>query len=105
MEDYRDEGFLPEAMRNYLALLGWSPGGDREIISLEELLAEFRLEDVKSAGAVFDERKLQAVNAEYLRALPTDELVERAQSWLLGRWRPWPPRCRSEPGPWPRCTR
>ncbi len=88
MEDYRDEGFLPEAMRNYLALLGWSPGGDREIISLEELLAEFRLEDVKSAGAVFDERKLQAVNAEYLRALPTDELVERAQSWLLGRWRP-----------------
>jgi glutamyl-tRNA synthetase len=88
MEDYRDEGYLPEAMRNYLALLGWSPGGDREILNLDELLTEFRLEDVKSAGAIFDERKLQSVNAEYLRALPTDELVERAQTWLLGRWRP-----------------
>ena len=70
VEDYRDEGYLPEAMRNYLALLGWSPGGDREILPLDQLITEFRLEDVKSAGAVFDERKLQAVNAEYLRLLP-----------------------------------
>jgi glutamyl-tRNA synthetase len=88
VEDYRDEGYLPEAMRNYLALLGWSPRGDREILSLDELISEFRLEDVKSAGAIFDERKLQSVNAEYLRALPTQELVRRAQDWLQGRWEP-----------------
>jgi glutamyl-tRNA synthetase len=86
VEDYRDDGYLPEAMRNYLALLGWSPGGDREILTLDELISEFRLEDVKSAGAVFDERKLQAVNAEYLRALPTQEFVERAQDWIRARW-------------------
>ena len=84
VEDYRDEGYLPEAMRNYLALLGWSPGDNREILTLDELVAEFRLEDVKSAGAIFDERKLQSVNAEYLRALPTAELVERSQAWLRG---------------------
>jgi glutamyl-tRNA synthetase len=88
VEDYRDEGYLPEAMVNYLALLGWSPGGDREIVTVEEMISEFRLEDVKSAGAIFDERKLQSVNAEYLRALPVDELVERAQAWMLARWRP-----------------
>ncbi|HUE59434.1 MAG TPA: glutamate--tRNA ligase, partial [Acidimicrobiales bacterium] len=54
VEDYRDEGYLPEAMRNYLALLGWAPKDDREIITIEEMVAEFRLEDVKSAGAIFD---------------------------------------------------
>ena len=70
---------------------GWSPGGDREILTLDELIAEFRLEDVKSAGAIFDERKLQAVNAEYLRALPADEFVERAQAWLRARWEPLAP--------------
>ena len=88
VEDYRDEGYLPEALRNYLALLGWSPGDDREILTLDELVAEFRLEDVKSAGAIFDERKLQSVNAEYLRAFTVDELVDRSQAWLLTRWQP-----------------
>jgi glutamyl-tRNA synthetase len=86
LEDYRDAGYLPEAMRNYLALLGWAPGGDREILTLDEMIAEFRLEDVKSAGAIFDERKLQSMNADYLRALPTEELVQRSQDWLLARW-------------------
>jgi glutamyl-tRNA synthetase len=88
VEDFRDEGYLPEAFRNYLALLGWSPGEDREILTVEEMIAEFRLEDVKSAGAIFDERKLQAVNSEYLRALPPDELVRRSQEWLQQRWEP-----------------
>jgi glutamyl-tRNA synthetase len=91
VEDYRDEGYLSEALRNYLALLGWSPEGDREIISLDEMIAEFRLEDVKSAPAIFDERKLQAVNAEYLRALSRGELVDRAQAWMQSRWEPLAP--------------
>ena len=88
VEDYRDEGFLPEALRNYLALLGWSPGDNREILTLDQLIAEFRLEDVRSAGAIFDERKLLAMNAEYLRALPPLEFADRAQLWLRARWEP-----------------
>ena len=91
VEDYRDEGYLPEAMRNYLALLGWAPRDDREIIPVEEMIAEFRLEDVKSAGAIFDVRKLQHVNAEYLRAMPTSEMVERAAAWQRARWEPIAP--------------
>ena len=91
LEDYRDEGYLPEAMRNYLALLGWSPGDDRELLTLDELIAEFRLEDVKSAPAFFDERKLSAVNAEYLRRLPTEEFVARTLDWFRGTWEPIAP--------------
>ena len=94
VEDYRDEGYLPEAMRNYLVLLGWSPGDNREILTLDEMVAEFRLEDVKSAGAIFDERKLQSVNAEYLRALSAAELVDRSQAWLRSRWEPLAPQIR-----------
>ncbi len=88
LEQYRDEGFLPEAMANYLALLGWSPGDDREILTRDELVAEFRLDEVKSAPAFFDEKKLSAVNAEYIRALPEAEFVARAQAWLADRWAP-----------------
>jgi glutamyl-tRNA synthetase len=88
LEDYRDEGYLPEAMRNYLALLGWAPAGDREFLSLGELIDEFRLEDVKSAPAFFDEKKLQAVNATYIRALSPDQFVERSQDWIRERWAP-----------------
>jgi glutamyl-tRNA synthetase len=88
LEDYREDGYLPEAMVNYLALLGWSPKGDREILTREELVAEFRLEDVKSAPAFFDERKLADVNATHLRSLPTTAFVARSASWLYDRWAP-----------------
>ncbi|MDQ2726417.1 MAG: glutamate--tRNA ligase [Actinomycetota bacterium] len=91
VEDYRDEGFLPEAIVNYLALLGWAPSGDREILSMGELIDEFRLEDVKSAGAIFDVRKMTSINAEYLRALPVADLVSRAQRWVEQRWAPLAP--------------
>jgi glutamyl-tRNA synthetase len=86
VEDYRDEGYLPEAVVNYLALLGWSPKNDREMLSREELIAEFRLEDVKSAPAIFDLKKMLAVNAEYLRALSPEQFLEVSQAWLKGRW-------------------
>jgi len=88
LEDYRDDGYLPEAMANYLALLGWSPGGDREILAREEMVSEFRLDNVKSSPAFFDERKLADMNSIYLRALPTQELVERSEEWLRGHWAP-----------------
>jgi glutamyl-tRNA synthetase len=91
LEDYRDEGYLPEAMVSYLALLGWSPKDGRELLSREQLVAEFRLEDVKSAPAYFDERKLADVNATYLRSLTTDEFLDRARAWLESRWAPIAP--------------
>jgi glutamyl-tRNA synthetase len=91
LEDYRDEGYLPEAMVSYLAGLGWSAGDDREMLSREELVAEFRLEEVKSAPAFFDLKKLSSVNAAYLRSLSSEALVERATAWLETRWAPIAP--------------
>ena len=88
LEDYRDEGYLPEAMFNYLALLGWSPRNDREILSKQELIDEFRLENVKSSPAFFDQQKLASVNATYLRSLSPDAFVARAGEWLNDRWSP-----------------
>ncbi len=91
LEDYRDEGYLPEAMFNYLALLGWSPRDDREILSKKELVEEFRLENVKSSPAFFDQQKLASINATYIRAFSPDEFVARAGEWLTGRWAPIAP--------------
>ncbi|WP_433338996.1 glutamate--tRNA ligase [Spirillospora sp. CA-294931] len=69
LEDYRDEGYLAEAMRNYLMLLGWAPSDDREIVPWEVMVAEFRIEDVNTSPAFFDVKKLRAINGEYVRAL------------------------------------
>ena len=89
LEDYRDLGILPEAMRNYLVLLGWAPGGDREILTLEEMVAEFRLEDVNSSPAFFDERKLLHFNGEYIRALAAEDFTARSEPFLArGPWAP-----------------
>jgi glutamyl-tRNA synthetase len=75
---YKDEGFLPEAFRNYLALLGWSPpDATKEIMSDRELISLFSLEGISKSNAVFDRTKLEWMNAEYIRALPVDELSER----------------------------
>ena len=82
LESYRDEGFLPEAMRNYLALLGWAPKGDREIVPLQVLIDEFDFADVQRSSAFFDVKKLTAFNGEYIRALPLQEFVERAKPFL-----------------------
>ena len=84
LESYRDEGYLPDAMRNYLMLLGWAPSGDREIVPWSVIEEEFRLEEVNPSPAFFDEKKLKAFNGEYIRALPVDEFVEACQPWLLG---------------------
>jgi glutamyl-tRNA synthetase len=82
VEDYRDGGYLPEAMVNFLALLGWSPGEDREIVPVDEMIAAFRLEDVNNSPAFFDEKKLAYVNGEYVRMLPVSEFVERSAPFL-----------------------
>ncbi len=89
LEDYREQGILAEAMRNYLMLLGWAPGGDHEILPVEEMVARFRLEDVNSSPAYFDERKLLHFNGEYIRALSTDEFIGAAGRFLeRGPWAP-----------------
>jgi glutamyl-tRNA synthetase len=80
--EFKEQGYLPEAMRNYLALLGWAPREGDEIQPIESMIAQFRLEDVSRAPAFFDEQKLQHFNAHYIRELPVDEFVERARPWL-----------------------
>ena len=90
VEEYRERGYLAEAMRNYLALLGWAPAGDREVVPVEEMVAEFRLEDVKPSPAFFDVQKLDHVNAEYIRALPVATFVRESLPWLETD-PPWPP--------------
>ena len=90
VEEYRERGYLPEAIRNYLALLGWSPANDREIMPIEDMVAEFRIEDVKASPAFFDVKKLEAINAEYIRALPVATFVRECLPWL-GTDPPWPP--------------
>ncbi len=91
IEEYRDEGFLPEAMRNYLALLGWGPKDDQELMSTDELLAKFRLEDVNNSPAFFDQQKLRHFNNEYVKALPTATFVSRSLPWLESEDAPYPP--------------
>lgn len=65
--DYRDEGYLPEAINNYMALLGWNPGGEKEIFSLSEMIKLFDLKDINTANPVFDLNKLNWVNGVYIR--------------------------------------
>lgn len=80
--DFKAQGYLPEAMRNYLALLGWGPKDDVEIRPIEEIVELFRIEDVSPSPAFFDVKKLLHINGEYIRALSTDEFVARAAEFL-----------------------
>ncbi len=72
---YRERGFLPEALVNYLALLGWNPGTDRELFSLDELVRDFDLSRVQRGGAIFDIEKLSWFNHEHLKKLSADEFL------------------------------
>lgn len=80
---YREQGFLPEAICNYLALLGWSPGDDRENISMQELVQLFTVERVNSSPARFDMKKLEAINGDKIRALTLEDFLNRALPFLL----------------------
>jgi len=73
--DYQHLGILPAAMRNFLALLGWSPGGDREIMTQQEMTDLFSFDGIQSKAAVFDTTKLEWMNGQYLSALPAAELA------------------------------
>jgi glutamyl-tRNA synthetase, bacterial family len=72
-QELREAGYLPAAVRNYLALLGWGTGDDTTLMSTEELVARFRVEDVGRAAAIFDEKKLRWVNGRFMREMPLGE--------------------------------
>ncbi len=88
--DYRNQGILPAAMRNFLALLGWSPGGDREILPEAEMIALFSLGGIQSKPAVFDLAKLEWMNGQYLSMLPSEDLVNPVRAELRRRGVPEP---------------
>lgn len=77
VEDFINKGFFKEAFVNFIALLGWNPTADQEIFTIDELINSFNLEKVNKAGAVFDRRKLDWMNSQYLRSKPLNELAQR----------------------------
>jgi glutamyl-tRNA synthetase len=90
VEMYREQGYLPAAFRNYLALLGWSPG-EEEIVPLPVLIENFRIEDVQRSPAFFDVQKLSHMNGVYIRQLPVAEFIEESRPWVdpvPGEWAP-----------------
>ena len=78
----KDEGYLPEAVVNYLALLGWNPGDEREFFTLDELIKEFEIKRVAKAGAVFDLERLNFFNSHYIRRLAPEELTQKIKPFL-----------------------
>src|SRR5579864_8889096 len=81
---FREEGFLPEALLNFLALQGWSMPDGREMFSFDDLVANFDVERFSPVGPIFDVEKLDWMNAEYIKALPDDEFLARASEFLPG---------------------
>jgi len=79
---YREDGFLPEGLLNYLALLGWSIAADRDVFTLEEMVEKFDIKDVNPNPARFDLKKAEAINTSHLRLLPVDEITHRALPFL-----------------------
>lgn len=82
LTEFRKLGYLPNAMVNFLALLGWSPGEDREIMTRQELEDLFSLERINTSNAVFDMSKLTWMNGEYIRAMSSEELIKAFTDWL-----------------------
>lgn len=83
-EDFIKKGYLKEAIVNYIALLGWSPGGDREKYTLDELVQIFDIKGISKSPAIFDENKLAWLNGEYIRELSAEEFHQKALPWYKG---------------------
>ena len=90
VDEFRDAGYVPEALMNFLALLGWAPDGETTIMSRDELIERFSLERVGSSPATFDYDKLDWMNGVYLRALPPDEYAARLVAYLGEQGLDWP---------------
>ena len=89
VEQYREEGILAAAMKNYLMTLGWAPTGDTEIVPFEKITGEFKLGSVNHSPAFFDIVKLHSFNADYIRAMSVAEFIDACQPWLTGEKAPW----------------
>lgn len=85
VKDYREQHYLPEALLNFLAFLGWNPGDDRELLSLQELIDEFTLDRVSKSGAVFNPKKLLWYNEQYLRNIPGKVLLPEVRDIAAGK--------------------
>ena len=88
LEQYKDEGILPQAMVNYLMTLGWAPAGDTEIVPWTTIVEQFRLEDVNHSPAFFDVKKLASFNGDYIRMLSVEEFIDACGPYLTQG--PWP---------------
>ena len=86
VEEFRREGYLPEAMINYLALIGWSPGTEEEIFTLEDLVQRWRIDQVHRAGGKWDRDRLDWFNGQWIRRLSDDELLMRLEPFLPAEW-------------------
>lgn len=86
IDEYRNGGYLPQAMLNFLVLLGWHPVVDREVISVEDMVKEFEIKRVQKAGGVFDEEKLSWLNATYIRSLDVDTLLTYLAPFVPHEW-------------------
>jgi len=83
VEEFRDEGFLPEALINYMTLLGWSPGGDKEIFGIDESVSVFSLQKVNKTAAIYDTVKLTWMNSHYIREYDLEKLAESALPFFI----------------------
>jgi len=86
VEEYIAQGYLPEALLNFLGLLGWNPGTTQDIFSLPELIEQFSLERVQKAGAVFDLKKLQWLQGQWIRKIPLSDFADRIKSLVVERY-------------------
>lgn len=86
VSDYRKEGYLPEALINFLALLGWHPKEDREVLNWEELIKEFSLKRIQKGGAIFNLEKLDWLNSQYVMRSEPEELIDRLTEFVPQEW-------------------
>ena len=82
VEDYLKKGYTPEALNNFLALLGWNPGGKNEIYTMSDLIEAFDINKITKAGAVFDVKKLDWMNGQYIKNMDVDRYLKEARNWL-----------------------
>ena len=79
---YREQGYLPEAIINFVAMIGWNSGTDQEIFSMDELIKQFKIEKVQKGGAIFNVEKLDWINKEYIKKLPDEEILKQIKKYL-----------------------
>lgn len=86
LKDYRESGYLSQALLNFLAFLGWHPKEDKEVMNIAEIIEEFSLERVQKSGAVFNVQKLDWLNAYYINHMPIDKFIEEAKPFIPAEW-------------------